>query len=61
MNLTYLNLVIVFVDFNKAFDSLFHDKIWIVLPEQGFSEKIIKILKKLYINSKAQIKLDKES
>lgn len=51
----------MFIDFNKAFDSLFHNKLWFALGQQGVPGKIIKILENLYRNSKAQIKLDKES
>lgn len=56
-----IDLAIMFIDFNKAFDSLYHDKIWIALAQQGIPKDIIKILKNFYEKSITRIKLDKES
>ncbi len=47
----------MFNNFNKAFDSLFHDKIWLTLSQKGVSIKFIKILNNLYENFWARIKL----
>lgn len=47
-----------FVDFNKAFDSLEHKYIWEALEKQGVQTKFIRILKNIYCNSTAQIKLE---
>ena len=49
----------MFVDYNKAFDSLFHDKIWEVLAKQDIPEKVIAILSTIYQNSTARLSLDK--
>ena len=48
----------MFIDFNKAFDSLYNDKIWTTLAEQGICREIINILKKIYESCTAQICLD---
>ena len=54
-----LELALMFVDYNKAFDSLYHRKIWEALAIQDIPEGVIRFLESLYKNSKARIKLDK--
>ena len=54
-----LELALMFVDYNKAFDSLFHEKIWEALANQEIPGGVIRFLESLYKNSKARIKLDK--
>ena len=49
----------MFIDFNEAFDSLFHDKIWEVLATQEIQPEIITLLETMYKNCSAQIKLDR--
>ncbi|KAJ2941256.1 hypothetical protein O0L34_g3453 [Tuta absoluta] len=49
---------LAFVDFNKAFDSLEHDYIWDALKRQGVQEKYICLLKNIYSQSTAQVKLE---
>ncbi len=49
----------MFVDFNKAFDSLYHAEIWVTLAKQRVPRKFIEILINIYSNSEIQIKLDK--
>nr|XP_034832243.1 uncharacterized protein LOC117989050 [Maniola hyperantus] len=49
-----------FVDYSKAFDSLEHEAIWRALHNQGVENKYIRLLKNIYRNSKAKIKLEKE-
>lgn len=55
-----ITLYCCFVDYSKAFDSLKHDKIWQALINQGVEIKYTRILKNVYENSKAKIKLDRE-
>lgn len=50
---------VAFVDYNKAFDSLKHNKIWESLKEQGVPEKYIRIIKEIYSKSTAKIKLER--
>lgn len=54
-----IELHLVFVDFQKAFDSINHTYLWNALEEQGVCKEILDILKELYKNSKAYIKLDR--
>ena len=48
----------MFIDFSKAFDSPFYDKIWSSLASQGVQTEIIALLDKIYKNCAAQIRLD---
>lgn len=49
-----------FVDYSKAFDSLEHEKIWQALKNQGIENKYIRIIRNIYKNSSARIKLERE-
>lgn len=49
----------MFVDYNKAFNSLYHNKIWAALATQRVPKLIIQLLENIYSNSLARIKLDK--
>ncbi len=51
---------LAFVNFNKAFDTIYHDKIWESLAEQGTHPKYIQILVNLYSNANAYIKTDEK-
>ncbi len=53
-----LELWLMFIDFNKAFDLMYHNKFWQVLAEQGVTEGIIKILISLYSQSVAHVRTD---
>ena len=50
---------IVFIDFRKAFDSVKHDHLLKALIDQGTNPKIVSIIKNVYENATAHIKLDK--
>lgn len=49
-----------FVDYCKAFDSLEHERIWQALSRQGVEKKYIRIIKNIYKNSTAKVKLERE-
>lgn len=49
-----------FVDYNKAFDSIKHKHLWEALKQQGVQSKYIRIMKQIYKNSSAIIRLEKE-
>ena len=51
-------LYIAFVDYSKAFDSVYHNSLWRALIQQGVPKKYIRIIKNIYTNSTAQIKLE---
>lgn len=53
-------LYMAFVDYNKAFDSLEHENIWEALKNQGVEKKYIRIIKNVYSNCTARIKLESE-
>ena len=55
-----LPIFLGFIDYNKAFDSIEHPFLWQALKEQNVNHKYIIIIKKIYENSTACLKLDKE-
>ncbi|KAL9954136.1 hypothetical protein ACROYT_G041634 [Oculina patagonica] len=42
------NLYVLFIDFEKAFDSLNCESLWIILRSYGFPRKIVNIIRMLY-------------
>jgi hypothetical protein len=52
-------LNLLFIDFNKAFDSIEQNYLWEALAIQGIENKIINILKELYKDAEACIKMDR--
>ena len=50
-------LIITFIDFEKAFDSINRVVLWKILKIYGIPEKIIQAIKALYSDQKAVIKL----
>ncbi|VDO16914.1 unnamed protein product [Brugia timori] len=53
-------LCLMFIDFNKAFDSVKHYAVWEALTNQGVGREVVEVLKNMYRSSKAYVKLDKE-
>jgi hypothetical protein len=53
--------VCAFVDFSKAFDSVEHRYLLESLKDQGVPIKILRLLKKIYENSRARIKMEEYS
>ncbi|GBP80387.1 Retrovirus-related Pol polyprotein from type-1 retrotransposable element R2 [Eumeta japonica] len=51
-------LYTVFIDYQKAFDSLFHLSIWETLLSQGVPLDYIKVIKNIYDNSTSRVKLE---
>lgn len=51
-------LYIVFIDYQKAFDSLLHSSIWETLLSQQVPLDYIKVLKNIYDNSTSRVKLE---
>lgn len=49
-----------FIDYSKAFDSINHNDIWQALIHQGVEPKYIRIIKNIYKNSTAKIKLERD-
>lgn len=53
-----MDMNFIFIDFNKAFDSIYHSSVWEALRDKGAKQNIISVLYNLYNNSKAYISLD---
>lgn len=51
-------IYIAFIDYAKAFDSLRHELVWQSLKEQGIQNAYINIIKNIYSESKARIRLE---
>ncbi len=54
-----MQINLLFIDFHKAFDSVSHMYIWRALKNQGIPDKLIRIIKNIYEESKAYIKMDR--
>lgn len=54
-----INYYLSFIDYNKAFDSLKHQKIWEALALQGVHNKYIRLLKNIYENMKARVRTER--
>ena len=50
-------LYCAFIDYEKAFDTIIHDAMWIKLINAGLSSKIITIIKAIYNKISASVKL----
>ena len=46
-----------FVNFKKAFDSISHDKLWVIMMDTGYLLHLINLLAKLYRKQLAKIKV----
>ena len=51
-------LIINFIDFQKAFDSIHRSTLWNILKKYGVPEKYVNIIKTLYENSKCAVKVN---
>lgn len=54
-----ITFYLTFVDYNKAFDSLKHVKIWEALRAQGVDAKYIRLITNIYKNMKAKIQTER--
>ncbi|CAK1591052.1 unnamed protein product [Parnassius mnemosyne] len=50
---------LAYVDYNKAFDSLKHTRIWEALATQGVENKYIRLISNIYKNMKAKIRTER--
>jgi len=53
-------LYMCFVDFQKAFDCIGHEKLWWTLLDMGFPPHLVQLLSSLYRNQKAAVRLNGE-
>ena len=49
------SLYLVFVDFEKAFDSLHRDSLWKILRHYGIPQKLVQVMKNLYENFECRV------
>ena len=52
------NLYICFVDFKQAYDSVWRDTLWQALPSYGIPEKLVRLLKGLYKDTKDCVRIE---
>jgi len=52
------HLYVCYVDFKKAFDSVWRTGLWHVMRHLGFDEKIIRILESLYKDIVSAVRVD---
>ena len=50
-----------FIDFKKAFDSIDHKVIWAVLESFGIEQKLIHLLKEIYLSAKAAVRIGNDT
>ena len=52
-------LYCIFIDFSKAFDSIWHTGLWQKLPKQDITGKFLKIVQSMYSNIKSRVSIKK--
>jgi len=50
-------LYLCFVDFEKAFDTVNHTKLWKTLEEMGFAKHLVTLIRSLYENQRSNVRL----
>ena len=50
------NIYLSFMDYNKAFDCVDHNKLWKVLKEIGITDHLTSLLRNLYAGQKAAVR-----
>ena len=54
------NIYFCFIDYTKAFDCVDHNKMWKILKEMGIPDLLTCLLRKLYADQKATVRMDME-
>ena len=54
------NLYFFFINYAKAFDCVYHSKLWKILQEMGIPDHLTCLLRNLYAGQEASVKLDME-
>ena len=52
-------LFLCFIDYKKAFNSVLHDQLRLVMLEMGFSAHIVQLISKLYHKQEAVVRTNK--
>ena len=50
------NIYLCFIDYNKAFDCVDHDKLWKILREMGIPDHLPCLLRNLYMGQEATVR-----
>ena len=50
------NIYFCFIDYTKAFDCVYHNKLWKILKEMGISDHLIFLLRNLYAGYDATVR-----
>ena len=53
-------MIINFIDFRKAFDSVYRPAVWQIMKSYGIPDNIIDIVKCLYANSRCSVRTEGE-
>ena len=54
------NIYFCFIDYAKAFDCVYHNKLWKILKEMGIPDHLTCLLRNLYAGQEVTVKLDME-
>ena len=54
------NIYFCFIDNNKAFDCVDHNKLWKILKKMGIPDHLNSLLRNLYAGQEASVRLDME-
>jgi len=55
-----IELHFLYVDFQKAYDSIDHNSLWESMVRQGGHSKIIKVIRNLYQRAEAYLRIEKD-
>ena len=50
------NIYFCFIDYTKAFDCVYHNKLWKILKEMGIPDHLICLLRNLYTGQEATVR-----
>ena len=50
------NIYFCFIDYAKAFDCMYHNKLWIILKEMGIPDHLTCLLRNLYVGQGATVR-----
>ena len=54
------NIYFCFTDYSKAFDCVYHNKLWTILQEMGLPDHITCLVRNRYADQEAQLEPDME-
>ena len=55
------DLYACFIDYSKAFDCVEHETMWKIMTEMGFPRHLVRLIKTLYLNQEAAVRVDGET